>query len=255
MHDSSGSSLSCKVELPPLPIPNASRGQQPRPRPHHCRCCNDWKAIVALAPGEAAASFAAERTRLWEIVWQLDTLTGCTCPFSSFVREKLDLEQRVLSGRMPQGPGLLLDMQTQARVQREEGPISEHELALEYDLPQNSKETLELYRAEFEETKACSRLAVVQLQLAALEVTAQREAARQERDALSLHEGYQKAKKEFRLAFVRASFQPLVRGDWLAECRAKAELTKDYGERFDLAYIASPSLLRWSPPYGPGAGL
>ena len=147
---------------------------------------------------------------------------------------------------------MLLDMQRQARLQREElcktMPSSADALALEYVL-QRKHQTIEFYRAEFDETKACSHQAIAQLQLAALEVKAQHEAARKEREGLSLHDGYQKAKKEFRHAFVRAPYQPLIRADWLSECRTKAGLTKDYEERFNHPFISSASL-RWSAPYG-----
>ena len=87
----------------------------------------------------------------------------------------------------------------------------------------------------------------MQLQLAALEVKAQREAARKEREGLSLHDGYHKAKKEFRNAYARASYQPLIHADWLSECCTKAGLTKDYEERINHLFISSASL-RWSAP-------
>ena len=89
----------------------------------------------------------------------------------------------------------------------------------------------------------------MQLQLPALEVKSQREAARKEREGLSLHDGYQKAKKEFRNAYARASYRPLIRADWLSECRMKAGLTEAYEERINHSFISSASLF-WSAPYG-----
>ena len=157
-----------------------------------------------------------------------------------------------LSGALLRGPWLLLDMQRQARLQREElcktMPSSADALALEYVL-QRKHQTIEFYRAEFDETKACSQQAIVQLQLAALEVKAQREAARKEREGLSLHDGCHKAKKECRNAYVRVSYQPLIHADWLSECGTKARLTKHYEERINHPFISSASL-RWSAPYG-----
>ena len=128
---------------------------------------NDAAPVLEEEPARAieAPSDAADRTRLWQLVWQLETLTGCVDPFSSFVREKLDLEQRVVSGALLRGPWLLLDMQRQARLQREElcktMPSSADALALEYVL-QRKHQTIEFYRAEFDETEACSQQAIVQ---------------------------------------------------------------------------------------------
>ena len=214
---------------------------------------NDAAPVLEEEPARAieAPSDAADRTRLWQLVWQLEALTGCVDPFSSFVREKLDLEQRVVAGALLRGPWLL-DMQRQARLQRKElcktVPSSADTLALENVL-RRKHEAIEIYRAEFDESKACSQQVIVQLQLAALEVRSQREAARRERDGLSYHDGYQKAKKEFRNAYARASYLPLIRAEWLSECRTKAGLTKDYEERYNDPFISSASL-RWSAPYG-----
>ena len=162
----------------------------------------------------------------------------------------------MVSGALLRGPWLLLDMERQARLRREElcktMPSSADALALEYVL-QRKHETIEFYRAEFDETKACSQQAIVQLQLAALEVKAQREAARKERSGLSLHDDFQKAKREFRNAYVRASYQPLIRADWLWDCRTKAGLTRDYDELNVHSFISSS--LRWSAPYGAVAPL
>jgi len=62
------------------------------------------QGTVALIPEEAVPSAevsisdAANRTRLWELVTQLEMLKGCHDAFSSFVRQKLELEQRILLG-------------------------------------------------------------------------------------------------------------------------------------------------------------
>ena len=219
---------------------------------------NDAAPVLEEEPARAieAPSDAAGRTRLWQLVWQLEALTGCVDPFSSFVREKLDLEQRVVSGALLRGPWMLLDMQRQARLQRNElcktVPSSADTLALENVL-RRKHEAIEIYRAEFDESKACSQQVIAQLQLAALEVRSQREAARRERDGLSYHDGYQKAKKEYKNAYMCATGQPLIRAGWLSECRRWAALTKDYEERNDL--FNSSVSLRWSAPYGAGAAL
>ena len=80
---------------------------------------------VALIPEEAVPSAevsisdAANCTRLWELVAQLEMLKGCHDPFSSFVREKLDLEQRILLGGWSQGRWLLHELNLSARRERE----------------------------------------------------------------------------------------------------------------------------------------
>ena len=94
----------------------------------------------------------------------------------------------------------------------------------------------------------------MQLQLVALEVEVQRKAAREEREGLSLHDGYQKATKDFRAACNRACSQEFVGTDWLEQCCMKAGLIQDYREWLVALRlrknINSWALLTWSPPYG-----
>ena len=160
---------------------------------------------VALIPEEAVPSAevsisdAANRTRLWELVTQLEMLKGCHDPVSSFVREKLDLEKQILLGEWSQGSWLLYDMNRHARREREDllssAQSSEQPPVLQLTQPQ--QQTLELYRTEFENEDAAARQSHVQMKLAALEVEAQREAACAKREGLSFHDGYQKAVKAF----------------------------------------------------------
>ena len=56
-----------------------------------------------MPSAEVSFSDAANRTRLWKLVTQLEMLKGCHDPFSSFVREKLDLEKQILLGDWSQG--------------------------------------------------------------------------------------------------------------------------------------------------------
>ena len=163
---------------------------------------------VALFPEEAVPSAevsisdAASRTRLWELVTQLEMLKGCHDPLSSFVREKVDLEKQILLGEWSQGTWLLYDMNLRARRERVDSlwsaPSSEQSPVLQ--LTQSQQQTLELYRTEFENESAAARQSQVQLKLAALEVEAQREAACAEKEGLSFHDGYQKAVKAFNRA-------------------------------------------------------
>ena len=155
-------------------------------------------------------------------------LKGCPDPFSSFVREKLDNEKQSLLGEWSQGRWLLYDMNLSARRQREEflstgAPSSEQPPVLQLTQPQ--QQTLELYRAEFEEAKADAHQAIVQLQLAALEVEAQRKAACAEREGLSFHDGYQNAVKTFNRARDQARMRHVhtrADKDLLARCCTKA---------------------------------
>ena len=80
-------------------------------------------------------------------------------------------------------------MNRHARRQREEQPVLQ--------LSSEQQEILERYRTEFEDKKAAARQSRVQLDLAALEVEAQRKAAFAEKEGLSFHEGYQKAVKAY----------------------------------------------------------
>ena len=171
---------------------------------------------VALIPEEAVPSAevsisdAANRTRLWELVTQLEMLKGCYDPFSSFVREKLDLEKQILLGGWSQGTWLLYDMNLRARRERVDSlwstPCSEQSPVLQ--LTQSQQQTLERYRIEFEDEKAAAHQSIVQLELATLEVEAQRKAACAEREGFSFHDGYQKAVKAFNRARDQARFPP-----------------------------------------------
>ena len=193
------------------------------------------QGTVALIPeavpsAEVSISDAANRARLRELVAQLEMLKGCHDPFSSFVREKLDLEKQILLGEWSQGRWLLYDMNRHARRQREDflstsAPSSEQPPVLQLTQPQ--QQTLELYRTEFENEKADTHQSIVQLQLAALEVEAQRKAACAEREGLSFHDGYQKAVKAFNRAFDEActrQVQTFADGKLIAQCCMKAGL-------------------------------
>ena len=162
----------------------------------------------AVPSAQVSISDAANRARLRELVAQLEMLKGCHDPFSSFVREKLDLEQQILLGGWSQGKWLLHELNLSARREREDllstgAPSSGHPVR---QLTPSQQETLELYRTEFETENAEARQSQVRLKLAALEVEAQRDAAFAEKEGLSFHEGYQKAVKALNRAREQACF-------------------------------------------------
>jgi len=211
---------------------------------------------VALEPApEVAPEVALEQVlhaRLWQLVWQLETLTGRADALSNYARAKLTRDQHELLGRWPEGPWLLPDMNLQAREQQNKvlsvAPSGEGQPTLRYS-PDSVARVLDVYRAEFQEERDCARQAIVKLQLAALEVADQRRAAREEREGLHYHEGYNKAMKDFRVAFAGARFKTFVAKGWLQACLSKAGLNEDYSESERLSCFSSS--LVWSPPYGP----
>jgi len=100
----------------------------------------------AVPSAEVSISDAANRARLRELVAQLEMLKGCHDPFSSFVREKLDLEQRILLGGWSQGTWLLHELNLSARREREDllstgAPSSEQPV---FQLTHSQQETFEL---------------------------------------------------------------------------------------------------------------
>ena len=111
---------------------------------------------------------------------------------------------------------------------------------------------LDPYRAEFRRATASTRQALVQLQLAALDVDAQRQVAREEREGLSFHEGYPNAVKTFRAAYLQAYYNLLMSAGWLEQCRRKADVHEYMGGSVVRCDCGKDSfaMLQWSPPYG-----
>ena len=137
----------------------------------------------------ADAADATQRVRLWGLVCRLETLTGRTDPLSTYVRGKLVREQQRLLDWWPQGRWILPDLESQARQPLPDAsPSNDGPLALKYSYAEPTLQTLDLYRVEFEKSWADSHTALVDLQRAALEVVAQRKAAREEREGFSFHE-------------------------------------------------------------------